>query len=238
MKNPSFPLTGQFPNEYRRSSPRFGFAWQPGEKTVVRAGCGRFYENFHGLNYRNSVVSNGLLSQPASVSLALNPALPPNQQAAVFPNQVSDPSLFSASDISLVDPHFHFPYILQPSAKIQREVARDTVITIGANWTHGVHLISTSAYDLNLNPPVGTTTYVLCPSGATDATQCAGGRLCCPTWTEFANRRPHHPSLRQINKTIGPGINNYRSLSVQAQRRLHHGLAFQEAYTMCKTETA
>jgi hypothetical protein len=110
------------------------------------------------------------------VNVSFDPALAPNQQAAAFPNRVSDPSLFSATDISLVDPHFHFPYVLQASLQVQREVAGETVITIGGNWTHGVHLISSSAYDMNLNRPVGTTTYVLCPSGANDATQCAGGR--------------------------------------------------------------
>src|SRR3977135_2423174 len=91
-ENPAFPLTGQFSNQYQRLAPRFGFAWQPLDKTVVRAGFGMFYENLNGLNYRNAVVSNGLLSQQASVSLDYNQSLLPNQQPAVFPNQISDAS--------------------------------------------------------------------------------------------------------------------------------------------------
>ncbi len=110
--NPAFPLTGQFSNQFGRIAPRFGFAWQPLEKTVVRGGFGKFYENLNGLNYRNSVVSNGLLSQQASVSLDYDPTLAPNQQIAVFPNQVSDPSLFSAPDISLVAPNEAIPQAL------------------------------------------------------------------------------------------------------------------------------
>jgi hypothetical protein len=236
MNNPAFPLTGQFPNEYRRISPRFGFAWQPWERTVVRGGFGKFYENFNGLNYRNSVVSNGLLSQQASVSRAFDPALPPNQQVAMFPNQISDPSLFSASDISLVDLHFRFPYILHASLQVEHEVVRDTVITVGADWSHGVHLISSSAYDLNLNPPVGTTTYVLCPSGATGATQCAGGRSVVLPNLDGGLLTDGRVSsaFGQINETISPGVNNYRSLYAQAQRRFQHGLAFQGAYTLSK----
>ena len=125
--NPAFPLTGQFPNQFQRIAPRFGFAWEPLEKTVVRGGFGKFYENLNGLNYRNSVISNGLLSQQASVSLSYDPTLAPNQQVAVFPNQVSDPSLFSAPDISLVAPNFKFAYILQGSLQIEREIsARDS----------------------------------------------------------------------------------------------------------------
>jgi hypothetical protein len=53
--NPAFPLTGQFPNQYQRLAPRFGFAWQPLEKTVIRGGFGMFYENLNGLNYRNAI---------------------------------------------------------------------------------------------------------------------------------------------------------------------------------------
>ncbi|MBZ5663577.1 MAG: TonB-dependent receptor [Acidobacteriia bacterium] len=225
-QNVAFPLTGQFPNQYQRLAPRVGFAWQPAEKTVVRGGFGMFYENFNGLNYRNAVVSNGLLSQQASVSLDYDPNLAPNQQQAVFPNQISDPSLFSAPDISLVDPHFHFPYILQGSLQIEREVLRDTVVTIGTTWTHGVHLIASSAYDLNLNRPTGTTTYRAADTGRSvvlpnlDSGLLTEGRLTS--------------NFGQINTLISPGINNYNSLFVQAQRRFRHGLAFQTAYTLSK----
>jgi hypothetical protein len=235
-ENPGFPLTGQFPNQYQRIAPRFGFAWQPLSKTVVRGGFGKFFENFNGLNYRNSVISNGLLSQQASVSLGYNFNLAPNQQQGVFPNQVSNPSLFSEPDISLVDPHFKFAYILQGSLQIEREILPDTVVTIGTTWTHGVHLESSSAYDLNLSPPVGTTTYTLCPAGVQNAGQCVGGKsVVGPNLDSGLLTEGHITStFQQINALISPGINNYNSLFVQAQRRFRHGLAFQTAYTFSK----
>ncbi len=160
----------------------------------------------------------------------------PDQQLAVFPNQISDPSLFSASDISLVAPNFRFPYILQSSLQIEREFAKDTVITVGTSWTHGVHLISSSAYDLNMNQPVGTTTYILCPSGAATPGDCAGGRtVTLPNLDAgLLTEGRITPNFGQINATIAPGINNYNSFFVQGQRRFHHGLAFQTAYTFSK----
>ncbi len=235
-ENPAFPLTGQFPNRYQRITPRVGFAWQPLDKTVIRGGFGMFYENLNGLNYRNAVVSNGLLSQQASVSLGYDSNLSPDQQIAVFPHQITDLSKFSAPDISLVDPHFRFPYILQGSLQIEREILPETVVTVGTTWTHGIHLISSSAFDLNLNSPSGNTRYTLCPSGATNVSQCAGGRsVVLPTLDSgFLTEGRLTPNLGQINALISPGINNYNSFFVQAQRRFHHGLEFQTAYTLSK----
>jgi len=234
--NTAFPLTGQFPNQYQRLAPRIGFAWQPVEKTVVRGGFGMFYENLNGLNYRSAVVSNGLLSQQASVNLPYDGQLAPDQQVAVFPNQVSDPSLFSASDISLVDPHFRFPTILQSSLQIEREILQDTVITVGTTWTHGVHLISSSAYDLNLMPPTGTTTYVLCSPVAIDVeTDCHGRQVVLPNLDSSQLQEGRISSaFNQINALVSPGINNYNSFFAQAQRRMRKGLAFQASYTFSK----
>jgi hypothetical protein len=236
-ENPAFPVTGQFPNQYQRIAPRFGFAWQPVDKTVVRGGFGMFYENFNGLNYRNAVVSNGLLSQQASVSYNYggNGSLVANQQTAVFPNQITDPSQFSAADISLVDSHFRFPYIVQGSLQIEREVLADTVVTVGTTWTHGVHLIASSAYDLNLNPPTGTTTYILCPPGTTDPGTCGGRQVVLPALrSDSMTEGRISSSFQQINALISPGLNNYNSFFVQAQRRFHHGLAFHTSYTFSK----
>jgi hypothetical protein len=237
-KNPAFPITGQFPNQYQRVAPRFGFAWQPLDKTVVRGGFGMFYENFNGLNYRNSVISNGTPSQQASVTYVYgtNGSQRPNQQTAVFPNQITDPAQFSASNISLVDPNFRFPYILQGSLQIEREVLRETVITVGTTWSHGVHLASSSAYDLNLNPPTGTTTYVLCAPGATDPTGCTGRSVVLPNLdSNLLTEGRYSPGYAgQLNSLISPGINNYNALFVQGQRRFQKGLAFQTTYTFSK----
>ncbi len=243
--NPALPLTGQFPNQYQRLSPRLGFAWQASEKTVVRGGFGWFYENLNGLNYRNSVISNGLSSQQSSAVTEYNPDLAPNQQVAsvgeegkfgpAFPNQIADSSLFSASpDISLVDPHFKYPYVLQGSLQIEREILPDTTVSIGTLWTHGVHLISSSAYDANLIAPQGNTTFVVCPPGTTTL-PCVGRQIIQPTLDSvLLQEGAINPSLGQINELISPGQNHYNAFFAQAQRRPRHGLGFQASYTFAK----
>jgi hypothetical protein len=237
-ENPAFPLTGQYPNQFQRVAPRFGFAWQPESKTVVRGGFGQFYTNMNGLNYRNAVASNGLASQQSSASVSYNPALPPNQQEPAFPNILSaDSSLFGASeDISLVSPRFRVPYILQASLQIEREIFKDTTVSIGTMWNHGVHLLSGSAYDLNLRPLQGTTTYVLCPPSASTLSSCNGTVTMLPNMDNGLLREGRiNSSLGQINELISPGQNHYNSLFVQLQHRMSQGLALQFSYTFAKS---
>jgi hypothetical protein len=235
-ENPAFPLTGQYPNQFRRLAPRFGFAWQPASKTVVRGGFGQFYTNMNGLNYRNAVASNGLASQQTSASVSYSSG-PPNQQVPTFPNilPANSPLFAAAEDISLVSPQFRVPYIMQASLQIEREIFENTTLTVGTMWNHGVHILSGSAYDANLQPLQGTTTYTVCPPSATTA-PCSGPTITLPNMDNgllaegFVN-----PNLGQINELISPAQNHYNSLFVQVQRRMSQGLSLQFSYTFAKS---
>lgn len=233
--NPAFPLTGQYPNQFQRLAPRLGFSWQPVPKTVVRGGFGDFYTNMNGLNYRNAVVSNGLASQQSSASVSYIGG-PPNQQEPTFPNVLPGNSpLFAASpDISLVSPRFRVPYILQASLQIEREIFSNTTLSIGTMWNHGVHLLSGSAYDANLNPLQGTTTYITCPPGATTA-PCSGPNITLPNMdNDLLTEGRINPNLGQINELISPAQNYYNSFFIQLQRHMSRGISLQFSYTFAK----
>ena len=241
-ENPLFPATGQYPNQYRRLAPRFGFAWQPESKTVVRGGFGLFYTNMNGLNYRNAVISNGLPSQQEEASSSYTSGAPNNPQNTypVFPNilQPNDPLFSASSDISLVSPQFRAPYIEQASLQIEREILENTTLTVGTMWNHGIHIISGSAYDVNLQPLSGTTTYVVCPPSAASPSQCNGPAYTLPTMDSglLTDGVPGiSPQLGQVQELISPAQNYYNSLFVQVQRRLSKGLALQFGYTWAKS---
>jgi hypothetical protein len=236
LENPAFPLTGQYPNQYLRLGPRVGFAWQPQSKTVVRGGYGQFYTNMNGLNYRNAVISNGVPSQQSEVSASYTSG-PPNQQAPAFPNILpANSPLFQASpDISLISPQFRVPYILQASLQIEREIARNTTLTVGTMWNHGVHILSGSADDLNLEPLQGTTTYTVCPPTATTA-PCSGQTITLPNMDAgLLTDGRINPNLGEINELISPAQNYYNSFFVQLQRRMTPGLSLQFSYTLAKS---
>ncbi len=236
-------LTGQFPNQYNRFAPRIGFAYQPISKTVVRGGFGIFREILDGINYENSVISNGLASQQATTFVPFNSALAPNQQMIVFPNSFSNTAGFGpSSNLSIVDPHFKIPYVIESSLEIQRELLANTTITVGTMWTHGVHLLASSAYDQNLLAPAGTTTYYFCPPGVGQGgpTPDPTPALCPGTVSAqtldsgllMEGRLP--PAAGQINALISPGVNNYNSLYVQILRRASRGLSLMTSYTFSK----
>jgi len=235
-ENPAFPLTGQYPNEFRRLAPRVGFAWQPESKTVVRGGFGQFYTNMNGLNYRNAVASNGLASQQTSASISYSSGAP-GQQVPTFPNilPANSPLFSAAEDISLVSPQFRVPYILQASLQIEREIAENTTLTLGTMWNHGVHLLSGSAYDANLQPLQGTTTYTVCPPGTTTA-PCAGPVISLPNMDNgLLTEGRINPNLGQINELISPAQNHYNYFFVQVQHRLSQGFSLQFGYTYAKS---
>ena len=238
-ENPAFPLTGQYPNQFQRLAPRFGFALQPTAKTVVRGGFGQFYTNMNGLNYRNAVASNGLASQQSSASVTYASGSP-NQQLPSFPNTLpANSPLFSASpDISLVSPRFRVPTIMQSSLQFEWEILPSTTVSIGTMWNHGVHLLSGSAYDVNLNPLQGTTTYAVCPaSTAAAAVSCSGRTITLPNMDYgLLTEGRIDSSLGQINELISPGQNDYNSMYLQLQRRVSQGLSLQFSYTLGKSD--
>jgi hypothetical protein len=236
--NPLFPLTGRFPNNYRRISPRVGFAYQPFGRTVVRGGFGMFYELFTGLNYDVSTTHNGLLSGEAGATLF--PSAPtPNIEVPTFPaNLPAREVIQGVADVSLIAPGFKTPYVISGSIEIQREILPFTTVTVGTLWTHAVHQISSTAYDLNLLPPTGTTTYIYCAGGTIsvpDPSRCNGRVVTAPTLDNnlLVDGRLTS-SLQQLNALITPGLQRYNSGYVELQRQATKGLALLASYTYSK----
>src|SRR5207253_7301928 len=131
-----------------------------------------------------------------------------------------------STNISLVHPDFRTPYVLAASLEIQQKIGANTAFTVGTMWTHGIHLISSTAYDLNLKKPPGSTTYVVCRPGITTA-PCSGRTIVLPNLDAVlleGQEGAIAPNQGQLNALISPGLNHYNSLYAELQGRTSSGL--------------
>ena len=94
-----------------------------------------------------------------------------------------------------MDPGFRTPYVLNASLEIERQLAPSVTLRVGTMWTHAVHLISSSAYDLNLQPLTGTTTYIVCPPGGVSV-PCPGPKIVLP----YAQKGLYPEALSELEK--------------------------------------
>jgi hypothetical protein len=120
--------------------------------------------------------------------------------------------------------------------QIEREIFENTTLTLGTMWNHGVHILSGSAYDANLQPLTGSTTYIVCPPGALSPSSCNGPTYTLPNMDNGLLADGLVSSqLGQIQELISPAQNYYNSLFVQVQHRMSQGFSLQFSYTFAKS---
>ncbi len=225
--NPALPFTQVFHNQYERLSPRLGFSYAPLTKTVIRGGIGLYYEIFVGGNYQNSTQANGVSQSNLSL-VDFSTATVASSQTPSFPTQLpaTNAGFGAGTNIVTIASNYKTPSVINSSIQIDQEIATRTILTVGSLWSHGMHLTSSTAYDLNLKPPTGTTTYLLPNERTATAPNLDSGRL---------QEGLISPAFGQINALISPGINNYNSLFVQLNRQVAHGTNVTLAYTLSKS---
>src|SRR6185437_12626694 len=167
----------------------------------------------------NPVYSVGSASQPFAVSsLPINPSSAPPASAKLVPGGVQ--------------PDMKTPTLISWSLRVQREISRDTSLTIGYVGSHGYHeLIGVDA-----NEPFP----VICPAAPCPATYPAAfpaglagtpvpaGSYYVPT-TVRAN-----PNIANTWTWFSLGTSNYHALQVDVNRRFSHGFSMRGAYTWSK----
>jgi carboxypeptidase family protein/TonB-dependent receptor-like protein len=122
-------------------APRFGFAFRPFEKTVLRGGYGIFYDSAEGREIDGSAdiypyVSRG--NYPQSITTT-----PLRTTDSLFPSFPAGPVTPAANSfiavITSASPEY--PYVQQWSLSVQRELFRDTTIEVNYIGNKGTHLL-------------------------------------------------------------------------------------------------
>jgi hypothetical protein len=139
-------------------APRIAIAWSPDSKgskpgkTVIRVGWGLFYDRFSSSQVLNAERYNGLtlLSYVQQFPNTF-PAIPP----------VSSLTLRSLTRYQ-IDPNLHAPYIAQGAFGVDRQLPKNTTLSVNFMESRGVHMYRMR----NINAPLpGSFLYGLANSG-------------------------------------------------------------------------
>jgi len=243
-------LTG--PNAIQRGSfrdtdfgaigPRFGFAYQANQKTVLRGGFGVSYGrlelNDFGPIQNIGAASVGFIPAPfdsltSAMTTLENGILPVN-------GSLYDPGVANNSGIGYFYPEQKLPRIFNWNITVQRELGPNTSLTAGWVATHGSRLIS-PAQQFNQNNFSVLSMGNKLSQWIGNASDAAALGVKYPyagfTGTVAQALRPF-PQFGGIN---GPqatiGTSDYHSLQVQMKHRLSHGFDALVSYTLSKALT-
>ena len=143
-----------FASDRNNLAPRFGIAWDPrGDgRTSIRAGWGVYYDRIAGITTRDADGSvpgfafTGVVfpnqAAGSDVRLSDGPVLPVAPASPTLTPGVTRTNL-----LSIFDPNFRAPYVMQMNFMVQRELLRGTVLEAGYVGSRGVKLLA----DINMN---------------------------------------------------------------------------------------
>ena len=194
--------------DYTNFAPRFGVAWSPTEKWVVRAGAGRFYvQDIGNIVFDKNRNLNGRLTVQSTATNLISTWQDP------FNFGGSNPCNTPAGIVCVVRPLVltdqidrKTPYVDQYEAVVERQLADNTALEVSYLATEGHELQRW----INLaNQPV-------------------------PGTAPVADRSPF-PEFGLFQGAANVGYSHYDSLGVKLTRRYSDGLTVLGAYTYSKS---
>ncbi len=114
-------------------APRFGLAWSPDERTVLRAGYGLFYDRIPLRATSNALQRDGSKYRVALLSFG-------QAGAPVFPFQAPSFPDGQYINITTIDRAIQNSYAQQVNLEIERRIGA-LELTAGYQWLRGLHLI-------------------------------------------------------------------------------------------------
>jgi hypothetical protein len=198
-------------------SPRFGFAWAPGNrKTSVRGGFGVFYEHPNFYHFKTNLEATPPFIQIGNVTQLDAQRL---GTTLVFPNAYTTQRSLLTSIPQIWSHQYEQDntYIYRWSLTLQRELGADWLVSAGYTGSRALHLWVQGVDNINRwegwpNQPAGPKFF---PAVAT---------------TNYINQAWGNNVRIQQPK----GNAFYHGLAAGAQKRLSHGLQLQLSYTFAK----
>jgi len=226
LVNPRLPQTNHIPQTDLNLMPRFGIAYAPDEKTVIRGDYGMFYNRYVTAAISNFFTANG--TYQATYSLSATGKTGATQVAAgpVFPNFLSAPpaNVLGAATPAFADPAFQPSYSEQADASFERQLTTTSSLTISYIWSRGLHIIS--AFDANVAPPTQSYTYPILN----------GQSQVVSSYTTPIYTRRLNPSFGQALDITSSNNSYYNGLAIEFNKRYSGWFQAQVSYTYSHAE--
>src|SRR5215213_3425769 len=232
--NPALPQTGNKVSDTNNWGPRIGFAHDlTGDgRTSLRGGWGMYYGRVINSTVYNSLINTGLGPDRSQQQLTISATnLPAGCTAQtclpVFPNLLvpvgsTTTNVLVRPAVQYFQSDFQLPLIHQTDLVFERQISRNTAVSISYLGSFGKHL--PNFVDTNLPTTFSTTTLNV-----------VGGPFNGQTYRTplFTGARPNS-AFNQITEIRSDVFSKYHALVLQANRRLTDGLQFQMNYTLSR----
>ncbi|MBI2685666.1 MAG: TonB-dependent receptor [Acidobacteria bacterium] len=200
-----------WPNDLNNFGPRFGFAYNPVEKTVVRGGFGLFSVGTMSSGAFGFMLSDPIFADADAGRYNTVDQITPRTTLDRIPYEPVDKLGRNALSVTVFPDHNPTSYFLQWNLNVQRQFA-GFMFEVGYAGSKGTHL-HYGAYNLNAIP------VNLAPQ--------AQGRRIAP----FV-RYPQYPN--GVSSASWIGSSSYHSLQLKSERRFSKGLSYVAAFTFAK----
>lgn len=221
-----WPQTAKLNYKPNAVAPRIGVAYSWDSKTVIRAGYGLFFNRYVTQIIDGLAKGNGSyqpaysLSSTVPTQFASGPNFP-NALGTVPTGQANAPTIqFDTKD-------FRNSYTEQAQLSIQRELEKNTSVTVSYIWSRGLHI--PTAYNANLSAPTTFYTYQIRDSNKTVAQGAQVlGTFTMPIYTRANLINPNYNGVYAMSSNAN---SYYNGLVISVNRRYGHWFQGSANYT-------
>jgi hypothetical protein len=208
LANAPLPQTASFNTDGNNFGPRVGVAWAIDPKTVLRASTGIMFDQPILGGYEQALQLSGSPRAPVYTFGGAAAGAP------AFPGGVTSGTVSQQSPWA-VNPAFDVAHTWQSNAQVERVLGHDFTGSISVMYAKGRQLPVVN--DVNLINPIGSL---------------ADGRPIFNSTSSAASRA--NPAFNHILEVQSVGESNFKGVTLQADKRMSHGLSLNVQYSFGK----